>query len=96
MRPRAIRPCLGTALAALALAATSLSAQTPPKRTPEQIQASYAAHKGEFDYLLGDWEFTATSQQYGRFRGSGARCAWTRDGCSTSTGWSATAARPIT
>ena len=44
-------------------------AETPPKRTPEQIQASYAAHKGEFDYLLGDWEFTATSQQYGKFKG---------------------------
>jgi hypothetical protein len=46
-----------------------LSAQTPPKRTPEEMQASYAAHKGEFDYLLGDWEFTATSQQYGKFHG---------------------------
>jgi len=45
------------------------SAETPPKRTPEQIQASYAAHKGEFDYLLGDWEFTATSKQYGAFHG---------------------------
>jgi hypothetical protein len=49
--------------------APMLSAQTPAKRTPEQMQASYAAHKGEFDYLLGDWEFTATSQQYGKFHG---------------------------
>ena len=69
MRPHAIRPGLGTVIAALALAAPPLSAQTTPKRTPEQMQASYAAHKGEFDYLLGDWEFTATSQQYGKFRG---------------------------
>jgi hypothetical protein len=70
MRPHAIRPGLGTVLAVLALAATPLSGQTTtPKRTPEQMQASYAAHKGEFDYLLGDWEFTATSQQYGKFRG---------------------------
>jgi hypothetical protein len=50
-------------------AAPTLRGQTPAKRTPEQIQASYAAHKGEFDYLLGDWEFTATSQQYGKFHG---------------------------
>jgi hypothetical protein len=27
------------------------------------------AHKDEFDYLLGDWEFTAESKQYGKFRG---------------------------
>ena len=38
-------------------------------RTEEQMKASFEAHKGDFDYLLGDWEFTATSQQYGRFRG---------------------------
>ena len=50
-------------------AVSHLRAQTTAKRTPEQIQASYAAHKGEFDYLLGDWEFTATSKQYGKFRG---------------------------
>jgi hypothetical protein len=56
-------------IAALSLAVPPLSAQTTAKRTPEQIQASYDAHKGEFDYLLGDWEFTATSQQYGKFRG---------------------------
>ena len=50
-------------------AAPLLQAQTPAKRTPEQIQASYAAHKGEFDYLLGDWEFTGTNQQYGKTQG---------------------------
>jgi len=26
-------------------------------------------HQHDFDYLLGDWEFTATNQQYGKFRG---------------------------
>ena len=30
-----------------------------PAQTPEQMRASYEAHKGDFDYLLGDWEFTA-------------------------------------
>ncbi len=47
----------------------STSAQTPDKRTPQQMQASYEAHKGDFDYLLGDWEFTAVSREYGNFRG---------------------------
>jgi hypothetical protein len=68
MERRAIRS-FGLILAVALAAAPTLRAQTPPKRTPEEIQASYAAHKGEFDYLLGDWEFTATSQQYGKFRG---------------------------
>ncbi len=66
-------------LAAIAALAPSLSAQnagpppappTPPaRRSGEQIQASFDAHKGEFDYLLGDWEFTAVNAQYGRMRG---------------------------
>src|SRR5262245_3858664 len=46
-----------------------LSAQSGAKRTPEQIKASYEAHKNDFDYLLGDWEFTASSQEYPKFRG---------------------------
>jgi uncharacterized protein YutD len=49
--------------------AASTSAQTPDKRTPQQIQASYDAHKGDFDYLLGDWEFSAVSRKFGNFRG---------------------------
>ena len=49
--------------------AASTSAQTPGKRTPQQMQASYDAHKGDFDYLLGDWEFSAVSREFGNFRG---------------------------
>lgn len=49
--------------------ATSDSATSPRGRTPDQIKASYDAHKGDFDYLLGDWTFTADSKEYGRFRG---------------------------
>lgn len=56
-------------LAALPVASASAQETRPPKRTPEQIQASYEAHKGDFDYLLGDWEFTAESKEYGKFRG---------------------------
>jgi hypothetical protein len=44
-------------------------AQATAKRTPEQIEASFEAHKGDFDYLLGDWEFTAESKEHGKFRG---------------------------
>ena len=33
------------------------------------MQASYEAHRGDFDYLLGDWEFSAVSREYGNFRG---------------------------
>lgn len=57
--------CVFAALATIAPAA----AQTSAKRTGEQIQASVEAHRHEFDYLLGDWEFTAESKQYGKFRG---------------------------
>jgi hypothetical protein len=57
-------------LIAIAILTTPLLAdQTPAKRSPEQMRTSYDAHRGDFDYLLGDWEFTANSQQYGKFRG---------------------------
>src|SRR5437660_946953 len=61
--------CLAAVLTAMVVRPPALSGQTTPTRTPEQIQASFAAHKGEFDYLLGDWEFTGTNQQYGTTRG---------------------------
>jgi len=57
------------AIVSMAVSAAAASAQTPAKRTWEQIQASYNAHKGEFDYLLGDWEFTGTNQEYGKIHG---------------------------
>jgi hypothetical protein len=55
--------------AIVCLLAALMSAQTPAKRTPEQLQASYDAHKGDFDYLLGDWEYSAESREFGKFRG---------------------------
>jgi hypothetical protein len=54
---------------ALVLTAGSAGAQTAARRTGEQIDSALAVHKGEFDYLLGDWEFTANSKQWGQFRG---------------------------
>jgi len=58
----------GFLLAAM-LAITPLSAQADSKRSPEQLKASYTAHRSDFDYLLGDWEFTSESQEYGKFGG---------------------------
>ncbi len=56
-------------LATMVAVAPLLSAQAIPKRTAEQIRASYEAHQGDFDYLLGDWEFTAVSREFGTGRG---------------------------
>lgn len=69
MRHISLSLCAGTLLASLLAIAPPLSGQAAGKRTPEQIKASYDAHQGEFDYLLGDWEFTAVSSEFGKFRG---------------------------
>ena len=44
-------------LCALTVLAMPLAAQTVAKKSAEQMQKSYEAHKGDFDYLLGDWRF---------------------------------------
>lgn len=51
------------------LTISAISAQPDSKRTVEQMKASYDAHKSDFDYLLGDWEFTAQSRDHGKFAG---------------------------
>ena len=38
-------------------------------RTPEQLDALFEQHKGDFDYLLGDWQFTADSKEHGKYGG---------------------------
>lgn len=53
---------------AVAIAATHAD-KPKPLPTPEQRQTLIKAHAGDFDYLLGDWEFSAENQQYGKFRG---------------------------
>ena len=45
------------------------SASAARQRTPDEMKAMIEAHKGDFDYLLGDWAFTADHQEYGKFRG---------------------------
>lgn len=67
MRSRQLVACFG-ALYLVAMLAVSLAGQVP-HWTNEQIKASYEAHKSDFDYLLGDWEFTAVNKQYGNMRG---------------------------
>jgi hypothetical protein len=62
LRPLAL---LALTLATLAGAGSAQS----PGRTWEQIQASFQEHKDEFNYLLGDWEFSSVSKEYGEARG---------------------------
>ncbi len=57
------------ALALLCLAPAALRAQTAAGTSQEQMRAVFNAHKGDFDYLLGDWHFTADNKQYGKFQG---------------------------
>jgi hypothetical protein len=68
VQKRSLRFFAGVMLAAM-LATPPHVAQAGSQRTPEQIKASYAAHKADFDYLLGDWEFTSESREYGKFGG---------------------------
>lgn len=49
------------------------AAQTVAKKSAAEIQKSYEAHKGDFDYLLGDWSFTAKAASMESSRVSGAR-----------------------
>ena len=37
--------------------------------TPERMQALTEAHQAEFDYLLGDWEFSSVHVDFGKARG---------------------------
>jgi hypothetical protein len=46
-----------------------LAAQTSVKKTEKEMQASFEAHKGDFDYLLGEWEFTTVSKEHGKGKG---------------------------
>ena len=67
MRYLMVSVCAATLVIPLGFA--PVFAQTAAKRSPEEMRALYDAHKGDFDYLLGDWEFTAESKEYGTFHG---------------------------
>lgn len=51
------------------LAAWPVCGHADSKNNPAQLKAAYETHKSDFDYLLGDWEFSAESRDYGKFRG---------------------------
>ena len=53
-------------LAAIVIVTIPLMAQPTPQ---DPMKARVEAHSGDFDYLLGDWEFTSDNQQYGKGRG---------------------------
>jgi hypothetical protein len=52
-----------------AVAVTLPGSQPVPQKTSEQIRDAVAAHRGDFDYLLGDWEFTVEDKEHGKGRG---------------------------
>jgi len=53
-----------------ALLVSLLAAQTPvKKKSGEELKALFDAHKGDFDYLLGEWEFTTVSKEHGPGKG---------------------------
>jgi hypothetical protein len=56
-------------LCLLGLAFGSASHMQAQNKTEEQRDARFKAHKGDFDYLLGDWQFTAKSKEHGTFTG---------------------------
>jgi hypothetical protein len=67
MRSRTATAC---AIAILSAAVAGAQAtKKPPKRTDAEIAANVKAHKADFDYLLGQWKFSAVSKQYGKFEG---------------------------
>jgi hypothetical protein len=66
---RSLSAGTGLALALTVMVTVPLVAQSVPKKSPEEIHASYEAHKSEFDYLLGDWEFTSVDKEYGKGHG---------------------------
>lgn len=53
----------------LLMAGMPAFSQTAPKKTREQAQALYKEHQADFDYLLGDWQFTAENKEHGKFGG---------------------------
>ena len=38
-------------------------------QTSEEREARIKAHRGDFDYLLGDWQYSAKSKEHGDFTG---------------------------
>ncbi|MGH7636267.1 MAG: hypothetical protein ACREOK_01345 [Gemmatimonadaceae bacterium] len=68
MRMKSIVPSI---VVMLVLAFSSASAQrtSVPQLTGEQMAQRIAERKGDFDYLLGEWQFTTTNREFGPGKG---------------------------
>src|SRR4051794_1580131 len=64
-----IRNIFAAFLIATALAFTAIAQDSKPRPTGDELKALYEKHRSDFDYLLGDWEFTSESKDYGKGRG---------------------------
>jgi hypothetical protein len=67
----AMRTLLALVFVAALAHGTALDAQQQQagRRSDAELQALYEKHKGDFDYLVGEWEFTTESQEFGKARG---------------------------
>lgn len=63
------RLCAFLLLALVATPPASAQAQDAASGEAERRAARLEAHKGDFDYLLGSWRFTASSKDFGEFGG---------------------------
>jgi hypothetical protein len=67
MRPSTI--VLAVALSTQAAFPTRTLPQSTTKPSAEELAARFDRHRGDFDYLLGDWAFTAQSKEWGALKG---------------------------
>jgi hypothetical protein len=67
---RVLRPALAAILLATSASVpVHLRAQTTARPSEEELKSRLDRHRGDFDYLLGDWEFTAQSKEWGALKG---------------------------
>ena len=62
-----MRPRYWLQLCASLLCASNVSAQEATDQ--DVLESRIEQHRDDFDYLLGDWEFTATDGEYGTYGG---------------------------
>jgi hypothetical protein len=67
----AMRTVLALVFVAALVDGTSLvSQQQAGRKSRTELKALYDKHKGDFDYLVGNWDFTSESKQFGKGRGT--------------------------
>ncbi len=61
---------VASVLAVLCRLPHRLHRDKPPRQEHRnRSRPTYEKHKGDFDYLLGDWEFVANNKQFGKSNG---------------------------